>query len=598
MNITSNSSILGKPSQKKMATRLAIDATQIGSIGVVHSIASAIQGKDAIQSQKVMRSAFKKIEDMALAMKAKKKANTTFTDEESGVLKALGGIIKDGVVSVVKSIAKNLFRAFMYAARAVIVPVFSIFCTAITSVFRLILMNPYTLVATAVIAAAVAGRMWYLKRESDLRSDKKSDRDVYTDNSPPRPPSSGSEVQAGKDLSTIDKATKDGTKYSGKPSSDKVQDIIREAAYRNKVPADLALKMAGAESTYKTDAVNKTGSSAKGLFQFVDSTWKEMGGKPGEQMDPVKNADLGTKYIRKNYETLRKVLGRDVGYHEVYASHFFGPSVAKMFKSGISLDAPIEKGLATFHSPKGVRLVMQQNPNLRGKTIRSVLASLKDKVGDRAAGAAFAQADEGPAPVATAAASPSTASSNGLPSAAGLATGSFVIPTTGTYVSAFGRRASPLAGASTNHQGIDIAGPLGTAIYAADGGVVVTSSTTSIGYGTRIDIDHGNGFITRYGHSRKLYVGVGDKVKKGQHIADMGSQGISQGSHLHFEVRTVTAGTKVGFATQSNPVDPARYLYGFPQAKGGSVSNQMVAQSARSENQYAMVGNKIVTFKG
>ncbi len=88
------------------------------------------------------------------------------------------------------------------------------------------------------------------------------------------------------------------------------------------------------------------------------------------------------------------------------------------------------------------------------------------------------------------------------------------------------------------HTGLDIGGPIGTAIYAARSGVIIRSQCGwNGGYGCYIIIDHGGGVTTLYGHATKLYVSVGEQVAQGQTIAAMGSTGRSTGPHLHFEVR-------------------------------------------------------------
>ncbi len=115
-------------------------------------------------------------------------------------------------------------------------------------------------------------------------------------------------------------------------------------------------------------------------------------------------------------------------------------------------------------------------------------------------------------------------------------TGTFRWPTTGRLTSTFGGRRSPGGIGSTNHKGIDIAVPRGTPIYAADGGTVTYAGWMS-GYGYLVQIDHGNGYVTRYGHNSSLTVSVGDHVYKGQQIARAGSTGNSTGNHCHFEVR-------------------------------------------------------------
>ena len=115
-------------------------------------------------------------------------------------------------------------------------------------------------------------------------------------------------------------------------------------------------------------------------------------------------------------------------------------------------------------------------------------------------------------------------------------TGSFRWPCSGSITSYFGRRNTGIRGASTYHEGIDIANSYGTAIYAADGGTVSYSGWRS-GFGYLVIIDHGNGYQTYYGHNSSLIVSVGEHVYKGQQIARMGSTGISSGNHCHFGIK-------------------------------------------------------------
>ncbi|MFI3169011.1 MAG: M23 family metallopeptidase [Faecalibacterium sp.] len=92
--------------------------------------------------------------------------------------------------------------------------------------------------------------------------------------------------------------------------------------------------------------------------------------------------------------------------------------------------------------------------------------------------------------------------------------------------------------ASSSHDGVDICGPAGTAIYAADAGVVIKAgyNAAGTGYGYSIVIDHGNGYQTLYAHGLSVAVSVGDVVTQGQYIMPMGSTGYSTGNHLHFEI--------------------------------------------------------------
>jgi murein DD-endopeptidase MepM/ murein hydrolase activator NlpD len=130
---------------------------------------------------------------------------------------------------------------------------------------------------------------------------------------------------------------------------------------------------------------------------------------------------------------------------------------------------------------------------------------------------------------------------NVIPGASRVATGSsygseqiatnLIWPSKGVLSSRYGRRWGKM------HKGIDIAGPIGTPVVAAADGVVVQSGFNSGGYGNVIDIQHADGSLTRYGHNNRLIAGVGQSVKQGQHISDMGNTGHSTGPHLHFEFR-------------------------------------------------------------
>jgi len=108
-------------------------------------------------------------------------------------------------------------------------------------------------------------------------------------------------------------------------------------------------------------------------------------------------------------------------------------------------------------------------------------------------------------------------------------------PGAGIY-SKFGRRFHPVFHYYKKHEGIDIGDTKGAPIYASGTGTITASEWHS-GYGNLIEIDHGNGYSTRYGHCSKLLVTVGQQVKQGEKIGLIGSTGTSTGPHLHFEVR-------------------------------------------------------------
>jgi murein DD-endopeptidase MepM/ murein hydrolase activator NlpD len=118
----------------------------------------------------------------------------------------------------------------------------------------------------------------------------------------------------------------------------------------------------------------------------------------------------------------------------------------------------------------------------------------------------------------------------------------------GWISSYFGYRTDPFTGLWARHDGVDIAGRMGEPIVAVAAGIV-TFAGKRFGYGNLVEINHGNGFVTRYGHCSLTKVTVGETVNKGQVVALMGSTGRSTGPHVHFEV---WRGGRV--------VDPLKYL--------------------------------------
>jgi murein DD-endopeptidase MepM/ murein hydrolase activator NlpD len=118
----------------------------------------------------------------------------------------------------------------------------------------------------------------------------------------------------------------------------------------------------------------------------------------------------------------------------------------------------------------------------------------------------------------------------------------------GWMSSYFGRRTDPFTGKPANHKGVDFAGKAGAEVIAvADG--VVTWSSKRYGYGELIEINHGNGYSTRYAHNSENLVAVGDEVRKGQTVALMGDTGRATGPNLHFEV-----------LQDGRPVNPVNFI--------------------------------------
>jgi murein DD-endopeptidase MepM/ murein hydrolase activator NlpD len=124
-------------------------------------------------------------------------------------------------------------------------------------------------------------------------------------------------------------------------------------------------------------------------------------------------------------------------------------------------------------------------------------------------------------------------------------------PVDGPVGSGFGFRTDPFTGRGALHMGLDFPAEVGTSIVAAAGGVVISATSHHPAYGNVVDIDHGNGLVTRYAHTSKMLVKAGDLVRRGQAVAQVGNTGRSTGPHLHFEV-----------LVDGVPQNPARFLAG------------------------------------
>ncbi len=126
------------------------------------------------------------------------------------------------------------------------------------------------------------------------------------------------------------------------------------------------------------------------------------------------------------------------------------------------------------------------------------------------------------------------------------------------FSSGFGYRNAPTRGASRNHKGIDIPGPVGTPIFATADGTVGRAEWVG-GYGKFVEVNHGNAVQTRYGHLSAMNVTPGQRIRKGDILGYMGSTGRSTGSHLHYEVRiAVKRSIQLLSSPHSNQTRPAQ----------------------------------------
>jgi Peptidase family M23 len=123
-----------------------------------------------------------------------------------------------------------------------------------------------------------------------------------------------------------------------------------------------------------------------------------------------------------------------------------------------------------------------------------------------------------------------------------------VAPARGQLSSGFGFRVHPVTGQFSRHEGLDIVGDTWTPIYAPASGIISFSGNSGF-YGNCVDIDHGNGYMTRFGHMSRLMVAKGQVIKRFDLIGYMGRTGRTTGTHLHYEVHR-----------DSKPIDPARFI--------------------------------------
>jgi murein DD-endopeptidase MepM/ murein hydrolase activator NlpD len=145
------------------------------------------------------------------------------------------------------------------------------------------------------------------------------------------------------------------------------------------------------------------------------------------------------------------------------------------------------------------------------------------------------------------------------------------------FTSGFGVRSDPFEHGAAMHPGIDLAGSYGTPIYATAEGTVIRAGWNNGGYGNMVELDHGRGIVTRYGHMSAVLVHAGDHVTRGEQIGRMGSTGRSTGNHLHYEVRI-----------DGRPVNPIPFMKSTDyvlamQKRSGAASMDAVAMGGPAE---------------
>jgi murein DD-endopeptidase MepM/ murein hydrolase activator NlpD len=186
--------------------------------------------------------------------------------------------------------------------------------------------------------------------------------------------------------------------------------------------------------------------------------------------------------------------------------------------------------------------------SVRADLFASALADAVEQAGGLGLAGALERSVAGTAP--PPATAPAAAPLPSRPAAASPVEGG-ILPVAGHLTSPFGLRQDPFTGEPEEHDGVDVGAPEGAAIRVTADGVVKSAGPRG-GYGFAVEVDHGNGLTTLYGHASELLVAPGQVVRAGQEIARVGSTGKSTGSHLHFEVRM-----------GGRPVDPGRVLKAY-----------------------------------
>jgi murein DD-endopeptidase MepM/ murein hydrolase activator NlpD len=146
------------------------------------------------------------------------------------------------------------------------------------------------------------------------------------------------------------------------------------------------------------------------------------------------------------------------------------------------------------------------------------------------------------------------------------------------YTSGFGVRGNPFGGGGEMHPGLDMAAPIGTPVYATADGYASRAERSYGGYGNVIELQHGKGIMTRYGHLSQILIHQGQRVHRGDMIGLMGSTGRSTGSHLHYEVRID------GHAVNPSPfLQSADYLMALQNREPPKTSEPQVAMGGPAD---------------
>lgn len=472
------------------------EALKISAVGIVMSIADAIENKDNIKSKKMLNKVFSDIKNFVVRHDKDDKLGLEIGEEEKSVWGAIGDLIEQGAWSILKTVAKSLGSFVLNAIKYTIVPVFEIFVSTVALAIELAVANP---ISAGLITAAVLGYGAYRILRTEPTEYEKEGGPLIpfaldrTNKYATAVAASGLERVITKGESNFD--------YNA-------ANVYRGRVYANitgeyKLTEMTVGEIMALQDQHKLNAVGK--------FQVIPTTLKSavaaLGIPSSAKFDEALQERMFSQYLlaSKRPDVYNYITGK------------VGDTETNIINAGIALS----QEWRALADPRTGRTY--DDPD--AKYNRSSVPWADIKAALMSARNLYAHPEQV------------------LPSAT-----SMMSPVDGRISSQFGNRNNPMGRGSEFHPGIDFAVPIGTPVKASASGIVVKAGPSQ-GFGNLVQIDHGNSLLTQYGHLSFISTSVGAKVSQSQVIAKSGNEGRSTGPHLHF-----------GVISSGKPVDPAPYI--------------------------------------
>ncbi len=573
MNILAGVRLANRGNEARAATMLLSTTQAIGAAGSILCIKDAILGKEDIQTRKTLQKAVDEIRKTAFKLqRTRKSQDVTLDQEEANAIAKLGSLIRTGALDIVSSTLKRVGRALFLGVRYAIIPLARALSAAVRVLFRTLMTPQIGLPLATFVGSYLAGKHifspWLDKAISSMAGQEYTLGTWLYDKLHPVKETQPAEVK----------------RLEAKPIEIKPAEVPTPAVGVPEVTIKIPQTPLGKPQTPlgkpQTPLGKPQSAGARNVSNNNPGNIK-FRGQPGAigQDRGFAIFDTPENGLYNVARQLQLYNQRGKTTIEELVSVYAPPSENDTnryikFLSGrlkVKADTKLD-----FSDPAQMEallraILIQENGHNLPYTDAQYKEAVKRAIAYR--GANFKDTTTVTVPVVTTAVA--TSSDDSL-----------IIPTTGVFTSAFGPRVSKKKGMSTDHKGIDIAGPMGTPIYAANAGSVVKAGGAT-GYGNLIMVK-GASVTTKYGHMRKMLVKEGDRVTKGQLIAEMGNEGIGTGPHLHFEVVPITS---------NSPVDPALYLSGLPKGKAGYQKLQCDGAPNITCTNFSKVKGKVIQLK-